>query len=174
MRYLIAVIIGLGLTLAPAKGADVPRRAPEFSVSMPSGKKLLLSSLRGKVVALEFLLTTCPGCARTSQELDKLYKDYGPRGFQPVGVAINDMAMLLVPEYVQKLRLTFPVGVGAREPVTEFLQYSTMMRMLVPQLVIIDRKGVIRAQYAGDDDFFLDAETNFRSIIEKLLKEPAS
>jgi hypothetical protein len=42
----------------------------------------------------------------------------------------------------------------------------------MPQLVFIDRKGIVRAQYAGDDDFFKEAEeTNMRKQIEALLKD---
>jgi len=43
----------------------------------------------------------------------------------------------------------------------------------MPQVVVIDRKGTIRAQYAGDDKFFerADQEKNFRDLIEPLLKE---
>ena len=58
----------MGMTLgATAAGfsleaftAPVPRKAAEVTITMNSGEQLLLSSLRGKVVALEFLLTTCP------------------------------------------------------------------------------------------------------------------
>jgi len=48
-----------------------------------------------------------------------------------------------------------------------------MYRLLMPQVVVIDRNGTIRTQYAGDDKFFerADQEKNFRDLIEPLLKE---
>jgi len=48
-----------------------------------------------------------------------------------------------------------------------------MFRMMMPQVVVIDRKGIIRAQLAGDDKFFAEAEQekNFRGLLEPLLKE---
>jgi len=153
-------------------GAQVPRPAPEFSVKLANGQQLLLSQYRGKVVALEFLLTTCPACQDASRVLNRMYKEYGARGFQPIGVAFNDMAMMLVPDYVKNLGLSFPVGVGTRESVMDFLQHSPILRMLVPQLVFVDRKGIIRAQYSADDPFFLDKEKNMRTQIESLLAEP--
>ncbi len=111
------------------------------------------------MVAVEFLLTTCPACQEASRLLEKLYREYGPRGFQPIGVAFNDMAMMLVPDYVKDQGPEFSsVGVGTRESVLDFLQHPPMMRMLVPQLVFVDRKGVIRAQYAAGDPFFVDKE----------------
>lgn|GEM_PF-199147 len=164
--YRWAVLLAL-----PLSAAQVPRPAPEFAVKLPNGEQLLLSHFRGKVVALEFLLTTCPACQDASRTLNALYKQYGPRGFQPIGVAFNDMAMMLVPDYIKNLGLTFPVGVGTRESVLDFLQHSPIMRMLVPQLVFVDRKGIIRAQYSADDPFFLDKEKNMRAQIEALLAE---
>lgn len=164
----ITALAALGLA-----GAQVPRPAPEFVIKLANGQQLLLSQYRGKVVALEFLLTTCPACQDASRLLNRLYKEYGPRGFQPIGVAFNDMAMMLVPDYIKDLGLTFPVGVGTRESVMDFLQHSPILRMLVPQLVFVDRKGIIRAQYSGDDPFFQDKEKNMRTQIEALLAEPA-
>jgi hypothetical protein len=36
----------------------IPRKSAEFVVKLPDGKDLLLSSLRGKVVCLTFIVTT--------------------------------------------------------------------------------------------------------------------
>jgi peroxiredoxin len=173
-RRLFTVTAGLGWPLAALLAAQVPRPAPEFVIKLTSGQQLLLSQYRGKVVALEFLSTTCPHCQTCSALLDRLYKEYGPRGFQPLGVAFNEMAGMLVPDYSKHLGLTFPVGVSERDPVLNFLQHSAVMRLLVPQLIFIDRQGIIRGQHGGDDDFFKDEEKNMRARIEGLLKEPAA
>lgn len=169
---ILTAMLGLAVTLPALVGAEVPRPAPEFVIKLPSGQQLLLSYYRGQVVALEFLLTTCPHCKTCSSLMDQLYKEYGAKGFQPLGVAFNPMAGLLVPDYVKELRLRFPVGAGEREPVLSFLQHSPIERMLVPQLVFIDRQGVIRAQHSADSPFFQDEEKNMRAQIEALLKEP--
>jgi peroxiredoxin len=173
----------MGLTLGTAAvGLDleaalpVPRRAPELAVMLNSKEQLLLSKFRGKLVALEFLLTTCPHCQRCSGIIEKMYKEFGPRGFQPIGAAINDNAQVLVPEFIIKLGLTYPVGVTPREMAYDFLGYNpsdpNSPNLLMPQLVFIDRKGIVRAQYPGDDNFFKEAEeTNMRNQIEALLKD---
>jgi peroxiredoxin len=174
IRQLIAIGFGFGLLVAPVAAADVPRPAPEFPIQLVGGKQLLLSQYRGKVVAVEFLQTTCPHCQNCSAILNRMYKEYGPRGFQALGVAFNDMAIMLVPDYISQLQLTFPVGVGARDPVISFLQHPVMEILYVPQLVFIDRNGVIRAQYQGRDNFFNNEEVNMRAQIESLLKEPVA
>jgi peroxiredoxin len=167
-------MLSLGISLPLLTGAEVPRPAPEFVLKLHDGKQLLLSSFRGKVVALEFLLTTCPHCKTCSSLMNNLYRELGPKGFQPLGVAFNPMSGLFVADYVRELKLDFPVGVAEREPVLNFLQHSPLERMLVPQIVFIDRNGVIRAQYSADHDFFKDEEKNMRAQVEALLKEPAN
>ncbi|MEK7405015.1 MAG: TlpA disulfide reductase family protein [Acidobacteriota bacterium] len=171
---MISRLFSTVLALAAAlPGAEASRPAPEYAVKLPSGQQLLLSQFRGKVVALEFLLTTCPACQDASRVMNQLHKEYGPRGFQPLGVAINEMAMMLVPDYVRDLQLGFPVGVGTRESCLDFLRHSAVLRMMMPQLVLIDRKGVIRGQYAGDDPFMKDKEKSLRAQVEALLNETA-
>lgn len=154
--------------------APVPRKAGEVTITLNSGEQLLLSSLRGKVVALEFLLTTCPHCQRCSGILQQMYQEFGPKGFQPIGAAINDNARTLVPEFIYKLGLKYNVGVTPREMAYEFLGYDQndpkAGPMLMPQLVFIDRKGIVQVQYAGDNDFFKNEEVNMRNQIEAMLK----
>jgi hypothetical protein len=76
-----------------------------------------------------------------------------------------------VPDYTKNFGIRFPVGFAPREQAHEFLQHPLMQIMYVPQLVFIDRKGLIKAQYAGGSDFFKDEETNIRKQIDQMLKE---
>ncbi len=172
-RRLFALAVGIGLSFPALFAAEVPRPAPELVIRQVNKPQLLLSQFRGKVVAVEFLQTTCPHCQNASALLNKMGEEYGPRGFQPIGIAFNDMATMLVPDYVNQLGLKFPVGVGTREEVISYLQHPVVEMMYVPQLIFIDRKGIIRAQYAGQSDFFKDEEKNMRKQIEALLNEPA-
>lgn len=174
MRYrLSAIALGV-LSVLPLAALDLPKPAPELVIRQVDGQQLLLSHYRGKVVAVEFLHTTCPHCQNCSSLLEKMYKEYGSRGFQPLGVAFNDMATLLVPDYVKQLGLTFPVGVGTRDEVVSYLEFPLVKPLFVPQLIFIDRKGVIRAYYPGGDKFYENEEANMRAQIETLLKEPAA
>lgn len=168
----------LGATAAgfslEAFNAPVPRKAPEVTITLNSGQQLLLSSMKGKVVALEFLLTTCPHCQRCSGILQQMYQEFGGKGFQPLGAAINENARTLVPEYTYKLGLKYPVGVTPHDMAYEFLGYNVndpnAGPMLMPQLVFIDRKGVVQVQYSGDADFFKNEEVNMKNQIEAMLR----
>lgn len=171
-HLLVAAALGIAAAFA-LPGADIPRQAPNMTFKMPGGGVIDLTQHKGKVVALEFLITTCPHCQKASQILQKMQDEYGPKGFQALGVATNDMAHMLVPDYVKNFGLRFPVGFAPREQAHEFLQHPMMLIMYVPQLVFLDRKGTIRAQHAGGSDFFKEEEKNVRAKIEELLKEPA-
>ena len=146
MRSVLILSALLAATVLHAEGPSTPRHAPEFVLNLPDGTTKLLSSYRGKVVCIEFLYTTCPHCQHASQVFSKLYTEYGSKGFQPLGVAWNEMSKMLVPDFVKSFGVNYPVGFADRDKVLDFLGFSPMMRTVVPQIVWIDRKGMIRSQ----------------------------
>lgn len=50
--FMLALLAGAGFA------AQIPRKSPEFAIQLPDGKQLLVSSYRGKVLCLVFILTT--------------------------------------------------------------------------------------------------------------------
>jgi thiol-disulfide isomerase/thioredoxin len=154
-----------------AAGPVIPRPSGEFVYELPGGQQQLLTSYRGKVVMLELLLTTCPHCQNASRISEKLFKEFGARGFQPLGIAVNDMAKMLAEDYKRGLGLSFPIGYARRESIYPFLQVPLTENLFYPIVVFIDRKGMIRAQHVGGADFFKDEERNMRNTIEMLLNE---
>jgi peroxiredoxin len=171
------LLAGAVASAACLSGADaknrVPRPAPDFAFQLANGSTGSLQQHRGKVVCAQFLLTTCPHCQHASELLSRLQKEYGPRGFQPIGIAYNPMSKMLIDDYVRDHKVTFPVGAAEREPAIDFLGYSQEERVSVPQIVFIDRKGIIRYQSQQLNDAEAATEQNLRFWIEKLLAEPA-
>lgn len=162
------------LTVAPifAQG-KVPRPAPEFVIHMPQGGHQLLSQHKGKVVLIEFLFTTCVHCQTAAKVISQLQTELGPRGFQALGVGFNDMAKMLVPDFVRDYRVNYPVGYSDRGPIHNFLGIPDGEMMHVPQMVFIDRKGVIRHQSLPRNDDKTGTQAFMKATIEKLLAEPA-
>src|SRR5215475_8853421 len=106
-------IISLAVVAASAAAlmaANLPREAPDLAIHMPGGGQISLSQYRGKVVAMCFILTTCPHCQKTTGYLVEAQKEYGPRGFQVVQAAIEGGADKSVPGFVQAFHTNFPVG----------------------------------------------------------------
>jgi peroxiredoxin len=173
MRPLAALVLGFS-SLAMAGTPSVPRPAPEFVVTMPGGRQALLSQFKGKVVALEFLFTTCPHCQHEASLISQLNGELGPKGFQPVGVAINTMDIPTVAAFVQQTGANFPVGVSDKNAALDFMGISIMERWVVPQLVLVDRKGVVRYQTPPLGAEEVQNPAWLREKIEELLKEPAA
>jgi thiol-disulfide isomerase/thioredoxin len=174
---LVATVLTSGLALQAA--APVPRPTKEFTIVLPSGKQQLLSSYRGKVVMLACMFTTCPHCQALSKIITKLQGELGPKGFQAVGAVFNDevntanagMNAQVTANFVNQFASGFPVGYAAQASVTSYLGLSDIERWSVPQVVIIDRKGVIRAQSAAQGTADLQTETYLRKYLGELLDE---
>ena len=170
IRCIPAFVLSLALL---ATAAPLPRPSPDFAIHLAPSGEVSPAQYQGKVVVLAFILTTCPHCQHSTQMLSGLQREYGPRGLQVMAGAFNEMAHMLVPDFIKEFKPSFPVGYTDRIPVHAYLDHPETMQMYVPILVFIDRKGMIRYQYTGDDPFFQNQEKNVREIIEQLLKEPA-
>jgi cytochrome oxidase Cu insertion factor (SCO1/SenC/PrrC family) len=171
-RGALRTLAGVCLAVTLASAADVPRRSPDFAIGMNTGEPIKLSQYKGKVCALAFILTTCPHCQKTVGYLSEMQKEYGPRGFQVVASAVDDMGKMNVPDFIKRFQPPFPVGFNNQTDVDGYLQHPVILRLLVPQLVFIDRQGTIRAQYGGEDKFFAeDQDKHIREQIEVLLKD---
>lgn len=147
-------------------------KAPELAFSIPGQGQKLLSQYKGKVVALEFIFTTCPHCQAASHVMTKFQQEFGSRGFQALDVAINDNADLLVDNFVKDYAVGFPVGWTTRDQMMAFMGFSLAERFVVPQLVLIDRKGFIHYQTpatAEESYGKLMNEEAIRQHIEELL-----
>ena len=111
-------------------------------------------------------------CLQLAEMLNKLQADLGPRGFQAVAVAFgpnSDIAM--VGHVVDRIHLTYPVGDTTSENVDAYLGRQGTEKLKIPQMIVIDRKGFIRAT-TGTGNPTLEDEALIRVILEPLLKEP--
>jgi thiol-disulfide isomerase/thioredoxin len=171
VRTVSAAIAGVSLFSTLLLAAGPVRKAPELAFTVPGQGQKLLSEYHGKVVALEFIFTTCPHCQAASKVMTKLQAEYGPRGLQVIDVAVNPNADLLVENFSRDFQVNFPVGWTPSNEMLAFMGFSDG-RYVVPQLVLIDRKGYIHYQTPpkeNDDWDKLMKEDAIRQHIEELL-----
>ena len=173
MKIAVASIIGALLATASLMAADATagRKAPELAFTVPGQGQKLLSQYRGKVVALEFIFTTCPHCQAASKVMSRFQREYGPQGFQALDVAVNDNADLLVENFAKEFQVAFPVGWVSKEQMISFMGFDNPY-FVVPQLALIDRKGVIRYQTPARENEDWDKlmkEDVIKQHIEELL-----
>jgi peroxiredoxin len=155
-----------------APAADTARPSPPFTIQRTGAPPLQLSQYRGKVVALAFIYTSCSHCQQLTTELNLIARDYADRAVQFLECAFNDDAVAAMPEFLQRFTPPFPVGFAANAAVTAYLQHSVIdpRPLFVPHMVFLDRAGVIRADYPGEDAFFINANANIRAQLDKMLK----
>jgi peroxiredoxin len=181
MKLRISISVLLAVLLAAShlgsSSTTVPRTSPELVINQPSGKTTLLSSFKGKVVMLEFLFLRSPKCLELAETMNRLHSEFAARGFQPVAIAFpapqSDANAALVDSMANYLKLTYPVGYSNKEAVDQYLGRGERDLLRIPQVVIIDRNGIVRAQ-TGMDNPQLENENSLRALIEGLLKEGAA
>jgi thiol-disulfide isomerase/thioredoxin len=64
-------------------------QVPEIALPSPEGDTILLSSLRGKVVLLDFWASWCAPCRHENPNLVKAYRKYRDRGFEIYQVSLD-------------------------------------------------------------------------------------
>ena len=133
----------------------------------------MLSSFKGKVVVIEFLFLGSQHCMRVAMTMNKLYSELGSRGLQPVGVAFGPNADAANTYLVSgSFKFKFPFGFTDNESVDSYLGRGKDDILNIPQIVVIDRAGMIRAQSGGKPgDPKLENEDSLRSLLDSLLKE---
>lgn len=173
MRVLAATSF-VALAVSAFATPPVPRKSPEFTVTDPSGKQVLVSSLRGKIVVMPFMFTTCPHCQREAQMLTTLQKEFAGRGVVMLGAVFNDANAAMATQFVKEFNIGFPVGFASRDQVISYLGLSVLDRWVVPQIAILDKKGNIVAQSAATGTPELQDEVYLRNFLDKLVKESSA
>jgi thiol-disulfide isomerase/thioredoxin len=141
-RSVILLVLALALSIG-VYGQDT-RKAPTLILRTLQGRKLNLSAYRGKVVLLNFWATWCPPCRAEMPDLIKMQREYRGRGLQVIGITYPPEEIGEVRQFVRKLRVNYPIALGAKETRTLFAQSETL-----PLTIVIDREGNIRALIEG-------------------------
>jgi peroxiredoxin len=173
-KRVLAATAFVAFTVSAFAIPPVPRKSPEFTITDPSGKQILLSSLRGKIVVMPLMFTTCPHCQREAQMLTKLQQEFAGRGVVMIGTVFNDANAAMAAQFVKEFNIGFPVGYATRDQVISYLGLSVLDRWVVPQVAILDKKGTIVAQSAATGTPELQDEAYLRNFLDKLVKESAT
>ena len=126
-----------------AAGPATGEPAPDFDLAGPGGDALMLSSLRGKVVVLDFWATWCPPCQKEMPVLQKLHEQFGSRGVVIVGVNIGEEPQQ-VGDFARELGITFPVVLDTDGSVST--EYGIEA---IPTVILVDGDGVVRGRHSG-------------------------
>ena len=161
----------LAASLALRAQGLVPRPAPELKIVEASGKSTMLSSYRGRVVLLAFISTQCVHCQAASRVFEQLAQEFTGR-LQVAEVAFDERADTAA--FTKRFGLTFPVGASSSDAAHAFLGVTAGMRVGTPQVVAIDRNGVIRAQSERLGTPMLQTLEYLRDLLQAMFKLDAA
>lgn len=117
--------------------------APDVTLRDLSNNPVKLSSLKGKVVALNFWYAACEPCKFEMPALEHTYQQYQAQGFVVLGVDVVDDPAT-ADTFVHALGVTYPVVRDVQ------LRAATIYRVTdTPSTFFIDRDGVIRYRVVG-------------------------
>jgi thiol-disulfide isomerase/thioredoxin len=121
-RRLLLAGVGAGAALAGVAGslwwqgptpvaADDPAAALwPLRFARPEGGELVMAQWRGRPLVVNFWATWCPPCVREMPELDRFHREFAPRGWQVVGLAVDNLAP--VRDFLQRIPVGFPIGMA--------------------------------------------------------------
>jgi thiol-disulfide isomerase/thioredoxin len=123
---------------------DQRRALSSFQLSAVRGPSWALEQQRGSVVLLNFWATWCPPCRRETPDLVALSKTYGPRGLQIAGISMDDEPASVVPAFVDKYHVPYPMLVPDRS-----FGLAGSIESL-PTTLLLDRQGRVARVYMGE------------------------
>jgi peroxiredoxin len=110
-----------------------------FSLTTLDGKSFSLSSLRGKVVLLNFWATWCLPCRKEMPDMEKLYREFNSKGL--VVLAVSDEKPEIVEKFLTNKNCTYPILLDPNRKASDDFDVEG-----VPKTFVFDRDGNLVAQ----------------------------
>lgn len=119
--------------------------APDFSLLSTEGKTVKLSDYKGKVVIVDFWATWCGPCRYTIPDLVKLKDKYGDKGFEILGLAVDQQnSQKMVEPFAKKNKINYPVLFANYQNTVDYGGVPA-----IPTAFIIDKEGKIINKHVG-------------------------
>jgi peroxiredoxin len=154
----LGAILVLGAAMPGFGRDDVPELpspdgsgdTPEIIVPMIDKTTTKLSSLRGRVVLLDFFWSQCAHCRDHAPHIVELYNELSKRGLVILGLATDTQDKSAdVKAFMRDLKINYPVGFITNELVA---YYTDSHNHGVPQMVLFGPDGKMARRLIGWDE----------------------
>ncbi len=138
-------------------------QCPDFTVKMTDGSEISISSLRGKVVMLQFTASWCPVCRKEMPfiERDIWQKHKDNPDFALIAID-RDEPLETVLKFAETTKITYPIGL---DPGADIFAKFALRDAGITRNVLLDRDGRIIKRTR------LYNEEEFASLVEAINKE---
>lgn len=145
----------------------VPATAWEAPLNTIEGKPFKLGDLKGKVLVLSLWATWCGPCRNEVPELVQMQSEYGPRGFEIIGLDIDPESDSPeeVKAFMKEFKINYKVAFAERD-----LALSLMRGGNIPQSLVVARDGRVIIHFTGFDRNSTPAR--MRAAVEQALPQP--
>jgi thiol-disulfide isomerase/thioredoxin len=134
--------------------------APSLTVRDLNGNSVSLTSLRGKIVFLNFWATWCPPCRMEMPSIQRLFETMDRNQFAVMAVDLGEPAAE-VKNFIQKNRYTFPIYIDIDDRGASAYRVEA-----VPSTFVIDRMGNVIGAFVGSRSWDTpDVIEAFRKIL---------
>ena len=164
------VIVGTVAALALAAGIAVAlfdRAAPDttallaLSLPDPAGQPQPLAQWRGKVLVVNFWATWCAPCREEMPDLVRTQTEYGAKGLQIVGIAVDNVDK--VQQFAKEMKLNYPALIGGYGAMDLSKDLGNSL-VALPFTLVLDRQGKVAYTHLGPVK-----PDKFRDVVAKLL-----
>lgn len=126
-----------------SKKLAIGQPAPDIKLPTPQGDTVALSSLRGKVVLIDFWAAWCGPCRKENPNVVRMYNQYKDKGFEIYGISLDRSKEAWV-KAIEDDRLTWT-------HVSDLQYFESQAAALynvqaIPFTVLLDREGNIIAK----------------------------
>jgi peroxiredoxin len=169
IMVILAVIIG-ALSLIkrhlPQGGqqeAAIGQQIPDAELKKTGGETIKLSSIRARIIMLNFWASWCDACVAEMPSLIALREGFKDKGFEIAGINVEENPETAIPRTIQQYKITFPVFTDPEQKLVDLFDVHGL-----PMTVIINNKLKVLHIETGERDW---NTPDFRAQLEKWLAE---
>lgn len=161
----LGALAAFGLACSGAQEKDYGKR-PDWSMTLPDGKKAAAADYDGKVVIVDFWATWCPPCVKEVPGFIQLKKQYGEKGLEIVGFSL-DRDMKTHDDWVKAKGVNYLSIFAQNEDGKKVMAgFEKLIGPIegIPTTLVLDRKGQIVYKHVG-----YGSPEEFEKVIKPLL-----
>ena len=132
-------------TIVGAGHAEVGRAAPDFTTPALNSGTVRLSSLRGKVVLINFWATWCTACQAEMPAIEQVWDRYRGRGLDVIAVDFRESNKAAMRRFLSQVGAKFTAALDPDGKIAD--AYGVTFGL--PTSVFVDRTGTVRVIHLG-------------------------